>query len=215
MKSDRSAAAMASRKSPTGIAGFDEITGGGLPRGRTTLLAGGPRSGKTISSLQFLINGARRREIYRRHEWLLTNQLTCLITLKAGADDPSTGNNQPYGFMQFMVDCSVILSHSVVITAGGEVLIGTMRWEEGKRRKGSERSSRGRTQAQARYPRCAAGRVGGAIEGGTDGIGCQASRKHSAGQHHGHPQGGDHRRPRTDARTAWRRRRGSGPQVSS
>jgi circadian clock protein KaiC len=58
---------------------------------------------------------ARRREIYRLHEWLLTNELTCLITLKAGADDPSTGNHQPYGFMQFMVDCSVILSHSVVM----------------------------------------------------------------------------------------------------
>lgn len=35
-------------KAPTGITGFDEITGGGLPRGRTTLLAGGPGSGKTI-----------------------------------------------------------------------------------------------------------------------------------------------------------------------
>jgi circadian clock protein KaiC len=208
MKSDRSAAEMASRKSPTGIAGFDEITGGGLPRGRTTLLAGGPGSGKTIFSLQFLVNGARRfkepgiflafeetskriqanaagfdwrlselvgrkllfvdaqpkpnfiqagdfdlcgmlatlavqakkikarrivfdaldivmallpdlaarrREIYRLHEWLLTNQLTCIITLKAGADDPGAANHQAYGFMQFMVDCSVILSHSVVM----------------------------------------------------------------------------------------------------
>ncbi len=208
MKSDRHAAATASRKSTTGIAGFDEITGGGLPRGRTTLLAGGPGSGKTIFSLQFLVNGARhfkepgifvafeetskriranaagfdwrlselngkrllfvdaqpkpnfiqagdfdlcgmlatlavqakkikarrivfdaldivlsllpdlaarRREIYRLHDWLLTNQLTCLITLKAGADDPSTGSQQPYGFMQFMVDCSVMLSHSVVM----------------------------------------------------------------------------------------------------
>src|ERR1700692_744663 len=59
MKSDRSPAAAASRKAPTGIAGFDEISGGGLPRGRTTLLVGGPGSGKTIFSLQFLVNGAR------------------------------------------------------------------------------------------------------------------------------------------------------------
>jgi len=49
----------ASAKAPTGIAGFDEITGGGLPRGRTTLLVGGPGSGKTILALQFLVHGAR------------------------------------------------------------------------------------------------------------------------------------------------------------
>src|SRR5687767_2557597 len=46
-------------KAPTGIAGLDEITGGGLPRGRTTLVLGGPGSGKTILALQFLVNGAR------------------------------------------------------------------------------------------------------------------------------------------------------------
>ena len=208
MKSDRSPAAAASRKAPTGIAGFDEISGGGLPRGRTTLLMGGPGSGKTIFSLQFLVNGARhykepgifvafeesskriqanaesfdwqltelrrkkllfvdaqpnpdlvqagdfdlcgmlaglavqaeeikarrivfdaldillallpdlaarRREIYRLHEWLLARELTCLITLKAVADEPNSVTQQPYGFMQFMVDCSVILNHSVVL----------------------------------------------------------------------------------------------------
>jgi hypothetical protein len=42
------AAAGLSAKSLTGIAGFDEVTGGGLPLGRTTLLVGGPGSGKTI-----------------------------------------------------------------------------------------------------------------------------------------------------------------------
>jgi circadian clock protein KaiC len=208
MKSDRSPAAAASRKAPTGIAGFDEISGGGLPRGRTTLLMGGPGSGKTIFSLQFLVNGARhykepgifvafeetskriqanaesfdwrltelrrkkllfvdaqpnpdlveagdfdlcgmlaglaaqaeeikarrivfdaldivlallpdlaarRREIYRLHEWLLARELTCLVTLKAVADEPNSVTQQPYGFMQFMVDCSVILNHSVVL----------------------------------------------------------------------------------------------------
>ena len=45
-------------KAPTGIAGFDEITGGGLPRGRTTLFVGGPGSGKTVFALQFLAHGA-------------------------------------------------------------------------------------------------------------------------------------------------------------
>jgi circadian clock protein KaiC len=44
-------------KASTGIPGFDGITGGGLPRGRTTLLSGGPGSGKTIFALQFLVRG--------------------------------------------------------------------------------------------------------------------------------------------------------------
>ncbi len=59
MKAVRPRIAAASRKAPTGIAGFDEITGGGLPRGRTALVQGGPGSGKTIFALQFLANGAR------------------------------------------------------------------------------------------------------------------------------------------------------------
>lgn len=192
-------------KVSTGIAGFDEITGGGLPRGRTTLLTGGPGSGKTLFALQSLAHGAqncnepgifvafeensqrivanaesfgweldalgqrklrfidaqpspelvqsgdfdlggmlaalelqikatkakrivfdaldivlallpdaaaRRREIFRLHEWLLAHQLTGLITAKAGGDEASTGNS--FGFMQFMVDCAVLLNHSVV-----------------------------------------------------------------------------------------------------
>ena len=44
-------------KTPTGIAGFDEITFGGLPAGRPTLLCGGPGCGKTIFGAQFLVNG--------------------------------------------------------------------------------------------------------------------------------------------------------------
>jgi circadian clock protein KaiC len=195
-------------KAPTGISGFDEITGGGLPRGRTTLLVGGPGSGKTILALQFLVHGARncgesgifvafeetskriaanaesfgwklaelqrkklffldaqptpdliqsgnfdlsgmlaaleaqtkemgarrivldaldvvlallpdaaakRREVYRLHEWLLARGLTGLITAKAGGDDASSVSSQPFGFMQFMVDCAVILNHSAVL----------------------------------------------------------------------------------------------------
>jgi circadian clock protein KaiC len=208
MKLARSSSVAALRKSPSGVLGFDEITGGGLPRGRTTLLAGGPGCGKTIFALQFLVNGARdfaepgifvafeessrrlvanaesfgwrldqlrrknllfvdsqpkpdlvqagdfdlcgmlaglavqakqmkarrivfdaldmvlsllpdlaarRREVYRLHEWLMARDLTCIFTLKAGAGDPTFTSPQPYGFMQFMVDCSVILTHSVVL----------------------------------------------------------------------------------------------------
>ena len=45
-------------KIPTGIEGFDDITGGGLPRRRTTLLMGGPGCGKTVFALQMLVSGA-------------------------------------------------------------------------------------------------------------------------------------------------------------
>src|SRR5215207_9239240 len=44
-------------KSPTGIPGMDEITGGGLPKGRPTLVAGGAGCGKTLFAMEFLING--------------------------------------------------------------------------------------------------------------------------------------------------------------
>ena len=50
-------------KTATGIAGFDEITGGGLPQNRTTLLMGSPGAGKTILALQALVNGAKLRAI--------------------------------------------------------------------------------------------------------------------------------------------------------
>jgi circadian clock protein KaiC len=49
-------------KAPTGIAGLDEITLGGLPRGRATLIEGGPGSGKTVLGLQVLAHGARHCE---------------------------------------------------------------------------------------------------------------------------------------------------------
>ena len=213
-KSIQDAAARPASKAPTkaltGVAGFDEITGGGLPRGRTTLLVGGPGSGKTIFALQFLAQGAqaagqepgifvafeessariianatsfgwdlkalqpkrlffldaqpspdlvqsgdfdlagmlavleaqckamntrrivfdaldvvlallpdaaaRRREIYRLHDWLLSRELTGLITAKDGGDEASSIlNQQPFGFMQFMVDCAVLLNHSMVL----------------------------------------------------------------------------------------------------
>lgn len=209
MKAARTPIVSTPNKAPAGIAGFDEITGGGLPRGRTTLLVGGPGSGKTIFALQFLAYGAQerkepgifvafeenskrivanaesfnwklvelqrkkrlffldaqpmpdlvqsgdfdlggllaaleaktqeigarrivfdaldvilallpdpaveRREIYRLHQWLLAHELTGIITLKSGGDETSAISQQPFGFMQFMVDCAVILNHSVVL----------------------------------------------------------------------------------------------------
>ena len=50
------------RKVATGVQGFDEITGGGLPEGRPTLVCGGPGCGKTLFALQFLIHGAAAGE---------------------------------------------------------------------------------------------------------------------------------------------------------
>lgn len=47
---------------PTGISGFDELSRGGLPRNRTSLVLGGPGSGKTLFALQSLANGARQRK---------------------------------------------------------------------------------------------------------------------------------------------------------
>ena len=46
------------RKAASGIEGLDEITGGGLPTGRTTLIVGGPGAGKTVLALQSLVHAA-------------------------------------------------------------------------------------------------------------------------------------------------------------
>jgi len=45
-------------KSPTSIQGLDEITGGGLPKGRPTLVCGGAGCGKTLFAMEFLVRGA-------------------------------------------------------------------------------------------------------------------------------------------------------------
>jgi len=45
-------------KSPTGIAGFDEVTNGGVPKGRPTIVCGGPGCGKTMFAAEFLVRGA-------------------------------------------------------------------------------------------------------------------------------------------------------------
>src|SRR5215203_1431908 len=46
------------QKTPTGITGLDEITGGGLPTGRPTLICGAAGCGKTLLSLEFIVRGA-------------------------------------------------------------------------------------------------------------------------------------------------------------
>jgi len=47
-------------RAPTGIDGLDAMISGGIPRGRVVLVAGGPGTGKTTMSMQFLVNGCMR-----------------------------------------------------------------------------------------------------------------------------------------------------------
>lgn len=63
-------------KAPTGIGGFDEITQGGLPRGRPTLVCGGAGCGKTLFAMTFLVNGVRR-----------FNEAGVLMSFEEGAED--------------------------------------------------------------------------------------------------------------------------------
>ena len=53
-----SASAERLEKAPTGIAGFDEVTSGGVPKGRPTIVCGGPGCGKTMFAVEFLVRGA-------------------------------------------------------------------------------------------------------------------------------------------------------------
>jgi len=58
LKKSRRPAAKTLQKALSGIQGLDEITAGGLPQGRPTLISGGPGSGKTMFGLEFLVRGA-------------------------------------------------------------------------------------------------------------------------------------------------------------
>jgi circadian clock protein KaiC len=63
-------------KAPTGIAGLDEITGGGLPRGRPTLVCGGAGCGKTLLAMEFVVRGASQ-----------FNEPGVFVTFEETADD--------------------------------------------------------------------------------------------------------------------------------
>lgn len=71
-------------KTPTGIRIFDEITKGGLPSGETTLIFGGPGSGKTVFTLETLVRGAGRY-----------NEPGILVSFE---EDPKTIRKQARGF---------------------------------------------------------------------------------------------------------------------
>jgi circadian clock protein KaiC len=52
-------ARQALKKCPTGIQGLDEITSGGLPRGRSSLVGGSAGCGKTLLAMEFVVHDAR------------------------------------------------------------------------------------------------------------------------------------------------------------
>ena len=56
-KAERTLLEKSLKKSPSGIQGFDEITGGGLPAGRPTLVCGSAGCGKTLFGMEFLVRG--------------------------------------------------------------------------------------------------------------------------------------------------------------
>src|SRR5437660_1189803 len=80
-----------------GIPGFDSLALGGLPQGRTTLLAGGTGSGKTVFGLQFLASGVR--------ELRALGATTLLAAERSG----EKGYVARYGAEEFIVDNVVIL----------------------------------------------------------------------------------------------------------
>jgi circadian clock protein KaiC len=57
---------------------------------------------------------AERREMFRLHGWLQSLGLTAVITSKSEQADLTPASERTFGFMQFMVECSVILNHRLV-----------------------------------------------------------------------------------------------------
>ena len=85
-------------KTPTGIQGFDEITNGGLPKGRPCLIAGRAGSGKTLFGMEFLARGA-----------MVYKEAGVLMTFEERAED-LIKNFASLGFdLQQLIDNSLLL----------------------------------------------------------------------------------------------------------
>jgi len=66
-------------KTLTGIEGLDDITGGGLPQGRPTLVCGAAGCGKTIFAMEFIVHGAEmEKNVFILHLKNLQSKL-CVI----------------------------------------------------------------------------------------------------------------------------------------
>jgi len=88
-------------KAPTGIKGFDEITFGGIPRNRPTLVVGGIGSGKTFFSMQFILKGITD-----------FNEPGVFMTFEEKANELSTNvSNLGYDLKKLMVDNKIYLEH--------------------------------------------------------------------------------------------------------
>ncbi len=95
-------------KSPTGIRGLDVITAGGLPDGRITLVTGGPGSGKTVFSMQYL------------HAGVELGEPGVFVTFE---DQPAFigGNVRSFGWdVAAMVDADMLRFVDVSAPSGGE-----------------------------------------------------------------------------------------------
>ena len=76
-------------RTPTGVEGLDDILGGGLWRGSTTVLAGPTGAGKTTAGLQFMLEGVRRGEpcLYANFQENPMQLARCLRSLGADVED--------------------------------------------------------------------------------------------------------------------------------
>src|SRR5205085_2003217 len=92
-------------KAKTGIMGLDDITYGGLPVGRPTLVCGAAGSGKTLLSLEFIINGA-----------LEFNEPGVFMCFEEKVDELASndGSLTRQGLEEYVSDCVILLEHRVV-----------------------------------------------------------------------------------------------------
>lgn len=76
-------------RTPTGVEGLDDILGGGLWRGSTTVLGGPTGAGKTTAALQFMLEGVRRGEpcVYANFQENPMQLARCLRSLGADVED--------------------------------------------------------------------------------------------------------------------------------
>jgi circadian clock protein KaiC len=91
-------------KTLTGISGLDDITNGGLPTGRPTLICGSPGAGKTLFSLEFIFNGAKH-----------FNEPGVIMTFEEKAEDLET-NVASIGFdlEKMQKDKKIIIDHAYI-----------------------------------------------------------------------------------------------------
>jgi circadian clock protein KaiC len=93
-------------KTPTGISGLDEVTGGGLPKGRPTLICGPAGCGKTLLALEFLVRGIT-----------LFNEPGVFVAFEESADD-LVANVASLGFdlAQFEAAGQLVIDHVNVVS---------------------------------------------------------------------------------------------------